>query len=373
MTATHSNANKVKLVIPDFAGGGAERAAVNLARALAGLGADVHFLVERPEGALAAEARETAPIEILGAKNLPINIAVLRKRMCDDNDTVFISFMTRSNIMCSIARLFLARRPLLILTEHNNRQRLLAEMSTCRRALSYAMLMFSFHGADTVVCVSEGILSITRKLFFMRPEKLARIYNPIVTTETARITGDNPRSKTKNTPILIVSAGRLHKQKDFPTLIRAAARLREWMNFQLIIFGEGPERAELERLAESLDLRDIVSFPGFRKDILSAIRKADLFVLSSAWEGFGNVLAEALACGTPVVSTDCESGPREILADGKFGRLTPVGDAEALAAAMHETLAAPRNVPAIASERFSAETIAREYLLMINGLKASQL
>ena len=361
---------KIALVIPDFAGGGAERAAVNLACALVDLGADTRFIVEKMRGALAEEARETAPIEVLDGKSAPGNIAALRRRMKKDTETVFVSFMTRSNIMCSIARLLLMRKPQIILTEHNNRRSLLAQMNASRRAISYALLMFSFHSADKVVCVSDGIMTITKRLFSMRPERLARIYNPIVTKETARLAAEGAPLERRRGAKLIVSAGRLHPQKDFPTLVRAARLLKGEMEFELMIFGEGAERASLEALVEQQGLSGVVTFPGFRKDLLAVIGRADLFVLSSAWEGFGNVLAEALACGTPVVSTDCDSGPREILEGGRLGRLTPVGDAETLARAIRETLAAPRMVPPLAADRFSAETVAREYLALINDLKA---
>jgi len=126
-------------------------------------------------------------------------------------------------------------------------------------------------------------------------------------------------------------------------LLRAFARIRQYRAAQLMILGEGDERASLEALARKLGLAEHVSMPGFVPDPGAYMARASVFVLSSSWEGFGNVLVEALAGGCPVVSTDCRSGPSEILQDGKYGRLVPVGDHETMARAILETLDSPQD------------------------------
>ena len=140
---------------------------------------------------------------------------------------------------------------------------------------------------------------------------------------------------------MIVGIGRLTRQKDFPTLIRAFAAVRKKLPCRLIILGEGKDRGGLEHLAKRLSLSEQIAMPGFVENPYAYLKRAALFVLSSAWEGSPNALTEALALGVPVVATDCPSGPREILKDGAIGCLVPVGDPDALAAAMLATLSAP--------------------------------
>ena len=166
------------------------------------------------------------------------------------------------------------------------------------------------------------------------------------------------------TDLRIETVGTLKAVKDFPTLLRAFARLREQANARLLILGEGEGRAELESLVQSLGLSDAVELPGFVGDPGPYYAKADLFVLSSDHEGFGNVIPEALGRGVPVVSTDCPSGPREILCDGKYGALVPVGDAEALAQAMLASLQSTHDPAALKARArdFAVDTIAGQYL-----------
>ena len=140
---------------------------------------------------------------------------------------------------------------------------------------------------------------------------------------------------------MILSAGRLVPLKDHATLLRAFARVVRLQPARLVILGEGPERGRLLRLAEELGVSEHVDMPGFKVNPFAYMSKARLMVHSSKYEGFPNVLVQAMACGTPVVSTDCDHGPREILEDGKWGRLVPVGDSEAMAEAMLETLREP--------------------------------
>ena len=142
-------------------------------------------------------------------------------------------------------------------------------------------------------------------------------------------------------PAVLMAVGRLAPQKDFRNLLEAFARVRSRRGVRLVILGEGPERARLESLAADLGIAADVKMPGAVLNPFAYMARASLFVLSSAWEGFGNVLVEALACGCPIVSTDCPSGPREILDGGAFGPLVPVGDDEALADGIIHALALP--------------------------------
>jgi glycosyltransferase involved in cell wall biosynthesis len=167
----------------------------------------------------------------------------------------------------------------------------------------------------------------------------------------------------------VLGVGRLHRQKDFPTLLRAFATLRAQRPARLVILGEGAERESLEAMARELGIAEDVLMPGFVDNPAAWMRRAGVFVLSSAWEGFALVVLEALAVGCAVVSTDCPHGPREILADGIFGALVPVGDAGAMATAMAAALDAP---PARArlQERaaaFSGDAMVRRFRELLAG------
>ena len=199
---------------------------------------------------------------------------------------------------------------------------------------------------ELMIGVSEGVADDIRRMAQLPAERVTAIYNPIITPELSQLAAepvDHPWFTEHDRPV-IISAGRLTRQKDFPTLLRAFATLRAKRPCRLVILGEGKDRAKLEALADELGIAADVALPGHVDNPFAWMAAADLFVLSSIWEGFGNVLAEALAVGTPVVATDCPSGPREILRDGRLGPLVTPGDADALASAMAETLDHPPRI-----------------------------
>lgn len=197
--------------------------------------------------------------------------------------------------------------------------------------------------ADGIVVESEGIADDLVKSLHIPKEDIWVIYNPVVTkTLYAKMEEavELPWLDGNEYPI-IIGVGRLTKQKNFPTLLEAFNRVRQQRKAKLIILGDGPDRQALCDYIDHLGLSEDVAMLGYRSNPFAYMKQASVFVLSSKWEGFGNVVAEALAVGTPVVSTDCLSGPREILDNGEFGRLVPVGDARAMAAAIIETIDHP--------------------------------
>ena len=226
--------------------------------------------------------------------------------------------------------------------------------------------------ADRIVAISQGVANDLISLLNLPHEKVTVIYNPVVTPELfeqAKQPVSHPWFEQNQLPV-ILAVGRLTRQKDFPTLFRAFSLVRQVRPAKLLILGEGEERANLERLAIELGIQNDVSMPGFFDNPFAFMAKAYVFVLSSAWEGFGNVLVEALACGCPVVATDCRSGPREILGNSRYGRLVPVGDHEALAKAILETLDNP-DFPADRQTRlqrameFSVDAAVDKYLKVL--------
>lgn len=197
-----------------------------------------------------------------------------------------------------------------------------------------------FPRADGIVAVSEGAGDDLARFAGLDRAAISTIYNPIVEEALARptVTPSEPGDWFAGGHRRILAVGTLKSIKDYATLLNAFAILRQRHDAHLLILGEGECRPELEAQARELGIADSVSMPGFVIDPMPYYRQADLFILSSIAEGFGNVIVEALVVGTPVVSTDCQSGPREILCDGKYGLLVPVGDARALAEAMNTSL-----------------------------------
>lgn len=232
--------------------------------------------------------------------------------------------------------------------------------------------------AAGVVAVSEGVRQDTIRITGLPPERVHVIRNPVITARLAEQAAEAvPHAWLSNKALpVVMGMGRLTAQKDFPTLLRAFAAIQPEKPSRLILLGEGPQpgdREKHEALARELGVAERVLFPGFQKNPYAWLSRADLFVLSSAWEGSPNALTEALALGVPSVSTDCPSGPVEILARGEFGPLVAVGDDAAMARAMIEVLRAPLPAPTLrqAVAEYRADLSAQRYLRLMRLLPES--
>jgi glycosyltransferase involved in cell wall biosynthesis len=227
--------------------------------------------------------------------------------------------------------------------------------------------------ADALITVSHGLARSLREAAGLERLPTRPIYNAVITPsilERAREPVNHPWFNDGAGPVAIF-VGRFSYQKDLPTLLEAVAEVRRQRPLRLIMVGKGSQEEALRVRAEELGIVEAVDMPGHVANPYAWMARADLFVLSSAWEGFGNVVAEALALGVPVVSTDCPSGPAEILEHGRYGRLVPVGDAPALAEAVLQTLDAPLSYdPQEATRRFTSAYVAERYLevLLVDDL-----
>jgi glycosyltransferase involved in cell wall biosynthesis len=235
----------------------------------------------------------------------------------------------------------------------------------------WAGLMRTFYPwAAEIVAVSEGAATDLARTTGLPRERVRVVYNPVITSallSRAARASEHPWLAPGQPPV-VLGVGRLTSQKNFALLLHAFATVRRARETRLLILGEGEQRSELEALAVRLGIADDVALPGFRDDAAACMAGAAVFVLSSAWEGLPTVLIEALAVGTRVVSTDCPSGPREILQDGRLGALVPVGDADALARALLRTLEQPRTpVPAEALAPFMSSAAVDRYLSLIGS------
>ncbi len=225
--------------------------------------------------------------------------------------------------------------------------------------------------ADYVVGNSQGVVDDLRQVTGLPPERIKLLYNPVVTPavrKKAQAHLNHPWFGPGQPPV-ILAVGRLTKQKDFSTLIRAFAQLLQTRPAHLLILGEGRDRPVLEATVKQFGLGNKVAMPGFVENPYAYMSRAALYVLSSQWEGLPTVLIEALYCGSPIIATDCPSGSREILADGQYGVLVPVGDVAALTRAMEAGLEGRTPRPTEESWRpYSLEAVVNQYIgLLLNG------
>ncbi len=241
------------------------------------------------------------------------------------------------------------------------------------RFLPLAMRL-AYRHADGVIGVSGGVADTLAQITHLPRARITVLHNPVVVpgfAEDAAAPLDHPWFEPGQPPV-VLGVGSLTRQKDFATLLRAFAMVRGKRSARLVILGEGEDRATLESLAAELGVKGDVALPGWVANPYAWMARAGVFVLSSQWEGFGLVLAEALACGTPVVSTDCPSGPAEILEGGRHGRLVPMQDSAAMAAAILDTLDSTSDCEALRrrGHDFSLEKVCAQYLrLMFPGSK----
>ena len=283
------------------------------------------------------------------------------------------------NLVAFLARRLTGIAPPLVMSEHN---RFAIEQdqggSTWRYDCPPALVHHAYAEAEALVAVSDGIAAEMAAFAGVPRDRVVTVYNPVAGPHLTRRAGepiDHPWLRPGEPPV-ILGVGMLKPQKDFATLIRAFAQLRASRAARLVILGDARGdakdiacKAELLALPGELGIAADVQFPGFVDNPQTWMARAACFVLSSRWEGLGNVLIEALACGCPVVATDCPSGPAEILAGGAFGRLVPVGDPAAMAAAIAATLDAP---PAAAvlearADHFSIDRAVDRYAALLFG------
>ena len=229
----------------------------------------------------------------------------------------------------------------------------------------FRIARFFYPHADAIVAVSQGTADDLADVIRIDPRTVQCIYNPIVSDALHR-QAESPidhRWFTQSSVPVVIAVGRLEPQKDFATLIRAFAQVVQTTPCRLLILGDGSERAMLSRLVASLNLDDLVEMPGFAPNPHAYVARAAVLVLSSRFESLANVVIEAMAVGTPVVATNCPSGPAEALGGGRFGTLVTVGDADELADAMLAVLKSrPARVPASWLEQFSTKWSADRYL-----------
>ena len=331
---------KIVFFLPSLEPGGTERNVVNLINYLHDEGRIVSLVLGNKKGDFIKDVKAGIPIIDLNASSSLRLFFTLERYFKAQKPDIFISAFPRINIIVLAAKIFSRSTTKVMITEHSVFSMLpVIARNAWRRAFARAFMpplaKMLYPKADAIICVSRGIAQDLSNIIGGAP-KINVVYNPIINDtvyELADLPPDHPWFLNPTTPV-ILAVGRLVACKDYPTLLKAFALVVQTQPAHLVILGDGPEKEALECLANKMGLSGQVAFLGFKKNPYAYMKRASVFALSSLQEGFGNVIIEAMACGTPVVSTDCPVGPGEIITHKESGMLVPVASPEALAKAI---------------------------------------
>jgi len=343
---------------------------LHLAQGFVERGYKVELVLAKREGPHLSKVPKNVNIVDLKAGRVFASLPALMRYLRRAQPAALLSAMDHSNIVALWAQRLTRVRARVVVSVHSTLSMSVKHSNGRSRLIPY-IARWCYGWADGVVAVSRGVADDLHNTIGLPRERIRVIYNPVVLPEFFELAKEpvkHPWFRSRD-PQVLLSVGRLTAAKDYPTLLRAFSLVIRACPIRLVILGEGEERAGLEAMVRDLGLEDVVSLPGFAKNPFAYMSKAAMFVLSSAWEGFGNVLVEAMAVGTPVVATDCPNGPAEILENGKYGRLVPVGNAEALAEGIVATLdgSTTSEVLRHRAKDFSYDDIADQYLEILHG------
>jgi len=364
--------SKIAFFIRALEGGGASRDAILLANAVADKGCAVTILSLRVDGPLRDMVAPSVRVVALAASRLRTAVPALAWTLSRLRPDLLVSAEAMPNLVALLATRLLpkTRRPKLVLREVSSPTPALALPVHRANYLGYLAAAHVYPRADLVLTLTDGAKRDLAENFSVPPAKIAVMSrNAALAPDTAARLAQG-RNRPPREKGLIVCVGRLSPEKDQLTLVRAMSLMPRQSQAHLALAGDGPLRSAIVDLVAALGLGGRVAMLGHVDEPLPLLQRAELAVCSSRYEGFGNAIVEALACGTQVVATDCPYGPREILQGGKCGRLVLVGDAGALAQAMADALANPID-PEMLQERglnFTADAAAIEFLRLIRDI-----
>lgn len=367
-----SNIRRV-CIFPEVLQSGIGRYAINLTKALVAQGVEVDMFLTRAAGDLIKECPQQARL-FVGGGSTKKSLIALHRYLRQEKPDALITAHNHVNA-ASIWVKWLARVPTqIMITLHTAMSKDDHSLQPGKKRIIKEFCRFSYPLADHIVAVSEAVADDTATHLGLRRDKIAVAYNPVFSSEMLSRADEQVEHPffDQDAPVFI-SIGRLTEQKDYVSLIRAFAKLCSGQEARLLILGEGEDRQRLEALIQELDLHGGVSLPGFLDNPYAYLKRSDVFVSSSAWEGLPTVVIEALALGKPVVATDCPGGTAEILEGGRYGYLTEVANPEQLAQVMLESLQSnwDRDLLQKRAETFSLEASAKRYLEMLGGQHAA--
>jgi glycosyltransferase involved in cell wall biosynthesis len=359
---------RVAFFLGSFGGGGIERITAHLAHNFVKLGVQIDLILNRADPTHLWQMPIETRIIDLKAANLYLSLPGLIHYLRQDRPIALLAADHYLNEIALLAKR-LARVPLrLVVAEHNQLSQTARNATKLKGRLTPLFARYLYPWADGIVAVSDGVAKDLAATALLPMDRIETIYNPVINDRmlaNAKEPVEHDWFNASEIPV-ILGVGKLEQQKDFPNLIRAFAKVRQTRPARLVILGWGPDKSELEILIQTLGLDADVALLGYVENPYAYMTKSSVFVLSSAWEGLPTVLIEAMALGIPVVSTDCESGPAEILAGGKYGYLIPVGDSEALAEGILQVLDGQlKSIDPDWLDQFGVEMATQKYLKIL--------
>lgn len=356
---------KIMIFIYSLSGGGAERTIVNLINNLNKKKFEVVLVLGTTNNSDYIDLiDDKIKLIILNSKKLRYSLLKLRNCIIKEKPDILFSTINANNIIMLLARLLIFKNIPTIVRESNNRTQS-GSVTLLNKLITN--LLYNYV-ASKVIALSKGVKEDLVNNFFIKENKIQVIYNPVEVEKIKQLSKQKLNGFNKNNnEKLIISVGRLVEQKDYPTLIKAFSILEKKVSSRLIILGKGPLEKKLKKICKDYGLEEKVQFVGFKNNPYKFMRAADLFVLSSKWEGFGHVIVESMAVGTPVISTDCKSGPSEIIGKNEYGKLVSVGNAEELSKNIISLLENPTLLDFYSKQGikrandFDAKTITEQY------------
>jgi len=319
---------KIAIFLPSLGGGGAQRVAVDVANGLARRGIPVEIVLASGEGVYYQLLEPSVSVVDFGVKHVRQAVFPLISYLNCVQPATLLSIQRNASLVAIIASILSKWKGKVVARETNSFYKIPGRYTNIRDSILASLIKFSYRFVDCVIAPSRGVAT---ELAYL--PHVVTIPNPVIIPEAIE--------NLNHARSFILGAGSLDKQKRFDDLISAFAILQREhgvTDLDLIILGEGPDKDKLVNLAKELDVSEKMFMPGFVNDPFKYMRSTKVFALTSGWEGLPNVLIQAMACGAPVVATDCPHGPREILNNGRFGTLVPVGDVPAIALAIYKQL-----------------------------------
>ncbi|MEA4907225.1 MAG: glycosyltransferase [Anaerolineaceae bacterium] len=355
----------IAILLPDLRMGGAERVSLILAGGFVQAGYPVDLVLIKGAGQLLAEVPAGVRQVELGCASEYTALRPLMNYLEQRRPAVAISSLDLASCVLLLARRLSGVDTMTTVVESSTVS--IFRRSTAKKLMERLLLSALFPTANFRVGVSKNTARDLAAYIGLPAGQVKAIYNPIIHRDLPRLAAEPVEHPwfVPGQPPVVLAVGRLRPEKDYATLLRAFRLVQAQRDCRLVILGDGELRPELESLVQELGLQARVSLPGFAGNPYAYMSRAGVFVLSSSFEGLPSVLVQAMACGCPVVSTNCPSGPDEILEGGRYGHLVPVGDVEAIAAAVLDVLdGRGKPVPAGWLQQFEIETIIEQYLEM---------